>query len=309
MKISFRRVVSGIVPFCAVCIQLFSSRPAGAQPCTKHFEVNAGPDIEVCSGGSVGLGGSIGGDANTATWRGGTGTFSPDRNTVDAEYTASVSEHGTTVVLILVAKNPAFADCLPERDQMSITVNEEVKVNAGGDQQVCGNQPVKLHGTVSGKAKLITWITRGSGSFDNPHNAEAVYTPSDADVKSGAVTIYLKAQPFGVCLPDSDAIILTMDGSFLFTTETDLNTIGSKPVNLVIHTSGTPGSIRWTSEGSGKFNDASAAQTNYNPSGEDVKNGKIVLLVTTTSVTGKCSAEKAVTLHLLPRAAVVPEEK
>jgi len=48
-----------------------------AQDCKAHFEVNAGPNIDVCESGTVQLHGIIGGDATTAAWRGGKGTLIP----------------------------------------------------------------------------------------------------------------------------------------------------------------------------------------------------------------------------------------
>jgi len=55
-----------------------------AQDCNAHFEVNAGPDINVCETGSVNLGATTGGDVTRASWHGGKGTFVPNRNTLDA---------------------------------------------------------------------------------------------------------------------------------------------------------------------------------------------------------------------------------
>jgi hypothetical protein len=70
--------------------------------------VNAGNDQAICSGSTVTLGGSIGGAATSATWSGGTGTFAPNANTLNAVYTPSNAERTAgTVTLTLTTNDPA----------------------------------------------------------------------------------------------------------------------------------------------------------------------------------------------------------
>src|SRR6185436_7559683 len=60
--------------------------------CTNPVVVQAGPDIHTCVDGEVSLNGSITGAITTGHWTGGTGTFTPDRNDLNATYTPAPSE-------------------------------------------------------------------------------------------------------------------------------------------------------------------------------------------------------------------------
>ncbi len=263
-----------------------------------NFEVNAGPGIDVCNGGQVNMFGKIGGDATTAFWRGGKGTFTPDRNALEVHYTPDPGETGTTVFLMLIASNPAMPNCQPQRDEIKIVVNEEVHANAGGNKSTCTADPVQMNGTVKGHAKQNIWLTNGNGKFDNPYHADALYYPSEADIKTGALSLEFVAVPFGVCDNDTDRIILTIDKTFGATTETDIKSIAYNNVPLKLNVTGSASSILWTTGGNGKFENAAAPETTYNPSGADIKSGKVLLHVKAMAASGKCSVERDVVLNI-----------
>src|SRR5438094_330962 len=109
IKRKIKIIISTIFMLMILCLQ------SRAQDCKGHFEVNAGPDIDVCEGGTVQLHGIIGGDATKAAWRGGKGTFTPGRFSVETEYTPSEEEKSSGLVLTLVASNPDMKDCPPAR--------------------------------------------------------------------------------------------------------------------------------------------------------------------------------------------------
>lgn len=65
---------------------------------------NAGSAQSLCFGSSVVLAGSVGGSATGGTWSGGTGTFSPNANTLNAAYTPSAADTvGGSVTLTLTS--------------------------------------------------------------------------------------------------------------------------------------------------------------------------------------------------------------
>jgi hypothetical protein len=268
-----------------------------AQNCNAKFEVNAGPDIDVCENGSVGLNGIIGGDATEAIWRGGKGTFSPDRKALNAEYTPSAQEIGNGVVLILVASNPKMKDCTPERSEIKITVNSQPKVNAGDNVRACEGKQVTLHGTVTGKAKKLLWVSRGTGSFENENSADAVYHPSEKDISAGGCSIDFVAIPFGVCLPDTSTMILMIDKGPEFVTD-NVKTDEGKPIKLSINSKDTPGKIEWKSDGTGSFSNTNTAAVTYTPSASDISKDKINVQVEVTDKTGVCSLKKNILLQL-----------
>jgi hypothetical protein len=269
-----------------------------AQECTAHFEVNAGPDIDVCEGGLVNLSGHIGGDASEARWEGGKGTFEPNRKSISVQYTPADEEFGKEVVLTLSAGNPRFTSCPSARSEIKISINNQPKVEAGPDRHICRGTIVQMKGKVTGNAKSITWITNGNGSFDDVHKMDAVYTPSLSDQGNGGCSVMIKAEPFGVCLPDSATMIVSIDPVPEFETASGITGAGMEPVTLSLTAKGGACAIAWTTTGTGIIKDATKAETRYWPSAEDVSKGTVPIEVIVASMSGACSTKKRVVLNI-----------
>jgi len=96
--------------------------------------VDAGAPQNICGAASVTLNGVIGGSATSATWTGGTGTFTPNANALNAVYTPSLAERTAgTVTLTLTTNNPA-GPCPAASDNVTITIGP-----IPGDQVTFGN--------------------------------------------------------------------------------------------------------------------------------------------------------------------------
>lgn len=97
--------------------------------CASPPNANAGADVSTCSTGSVQLSGSISGSATTAFWgSNGTGTFSPNVNTLNASYNPSAQDITSGIVrLILTTNDPDGAGpCVADKDTMFITFSDSV---------------------------------------------------------------------------------------------------------------------------------------------------------------------------------------
>jgi hypothetical protein len=171
---------------------------------------NAGPDQIVCGSTGVQLSANniLGGN-----WIGGTGTFTPARNSNAAVYTASASEFGTTITLTWNVLDPdGTQPCTAANDQMIITVNTPVTANAGSDKITCGNNPVTLGATaVSGG----NW-TGGAGSFNpNRNTANATYTPAAGEIGTTISLTWNIPDPDGTgpCTSVFDAMIIIINAS------------------------------------------------------------------------------------------------
>ena len=176
---------------------------------------NAGADRSVCaSSPSVGLAGAIGNGASSAAWVGGTGSFLPNRNTLNATYTPSTSEISAGSVTLTLTTNDPAGPCGSASDQMVITINPAATVNAGADQSVCGNSAVTLAGSFGGAASSAAW-TGGTGTFSpNRNTLNATYTPSAGEVTAGSVTLTLMTNdPAGICVPASDQVKISFTSS------------------------------------------------------------------------------------------------
>ncbi len=106
---------------------------------------DAGGPYEVCAESTVQLNGSIGGSASSAEWVGGLGTFSPNRQALNAFYTPHATEDGTTVPLLLRTNDPPGVCSFGESSALvmvhslpsgSITLQKNVSCYGGNDGEV-----------------------------------------------------------------------------------------------------------------------------------------------------------------------------
>jgi hypothetical protein len=183
---------------------LFAFNISNAQDCSKNFEVDAGPSIDVCADGQVNLYGSFGGDATKVRWTGGLGKFEPNRESAEVHYFPAEGEK--EVVLTLEAYNPNLPQCKPATSKVTISVHKEPHVNAGSDKQTFTGEPVKLNGSLEGDVVATSWSSGGNGTFADVHQLNTIYSPSKQDIADGKSMITLYAEPFPGCPPDSSTI-------------------------------------------------------------------------------------------------------
>ena len=90
--------------------------------------VDAGEDQTICQGEAAILAGSIGGGASSASWTGGSGTFNPDRNTLNATYTPTTAEVNAGFVTLTLTTNDPAGSCLPASATTTININKAVVI-------------------------------------------------------------------------------------------------------------------------------------------------------------------------------------
>ena len=174
---------------------------------------DAGPDQEICADNpQILLNGTLGDGVLSATWTGGTGTFSPNRSSLKAVYTLSASEISTGFVNLTLSPDNVLSSC-DGNDVVSITILPEVIVNAGADITLCEDDAtIQLTGTVNSSTGSGVWLG-GQGAFVPNRNAlNAMYTPTQAEKSSGTVTLTLRSTGIsGVCpiVEDQIGIIIT----------------------------------------------------------------------------------------------------
>jgi len=100
----------------------------------------------------------------------------------------------------------ASGSCAAASSTAQVTINPGVTVNAGPNQVVGSGTPVQLAGSVSGSASTGTW-SGGTGSFSNPSNLNAIYTPGPGEVK--ATLTLTSADPPGPCGQVSSTVTIT----------------------------------------------------------------------------------------------------
>ncbi|WP_274475598.1 LamG-like jellyroll fold domain-containing protein [Mangrovimonas aestuarii] len=257
--------------------------------------VEAGTNIDVCAGETVSLSGSFGGGASSASWSAPSGSFDNINNT-NTEYTPGIASGAVTLTL---TTNDPSGPCITVSDTITINVYETPTVDAGSDQTICSNETVIMDATLGGGASSGTWSTSGSGSFNN-NTPSAEYTPSDADIANGGVTLtYTTNDPTGPCESDSDTITITVTPAPIVEAGPDQTICSSDTATMNATLEGGASSGTWTSSGTGTFNN-NTINAVYSPSPSDINNGSVILTYTTDDPSGPCTAvSDAMTLIIM----------
>ena len=173
--------------------------------------VSAGSDQTVCGDvGSVSLNGSVG-NAGGGSWTTtGTGSFSPNNTTLNANYipTAADTAAGGVTLTLTTTGNGL---CNAYNDQMNITFTDAPTVDAGTDITTCKDiASLALSGVIT-NATGGNWTTSGSGTFSPSSTAlTGNYIPSAADTAAGTVTLTLTTTGNGICNAYNDQVVITL---------------------------------------------------------------------------------------------------
>jgi len=255
---------------------------------TDAPSANAGPDVTVCANNAaIALGGSVV-TATGGVWSGGTGTFSPNTNTLNATYTPGAADIASGQITLTLTTT-GNGNCAPATDTRVITYTPAPIVNAGVDGVVCANAPlINLNGTVNGAVGGV-W-SGGAGVF-TPNNItlNATYMPTAAQIASGSVTLTLTSAGNGLCNAVTDQVTFTITPSPTVNAGVDQTLCGNN-ANAVLNASITVATgVQW-SGGSGLYAPGSTAQNiTYSPSPIEIANGSVTLTVSTTG-NGNCAA-------------------
>ncbi len=248
--------------------------------------VNAGVDQTVCANNSnVQMAGSVS-NASGAIWSGGTGTFSPSINTLNAVYTPSTSELANGSVTLTLSST-GNGSCLSVSDQMTIFFSQSPVVNAGLDRTVCANDPtVILNGSVT-IASGGVWSGGGGTFTPNANTLNASYYPSPAEVALGTATLTLTSTSNGLCNAVSDQVVITIIASPSANAGADIAVCSNNAqVQLGGSVSGAGGG-QW-SGGAGTFTPSIASlNAIYTPTAAEISAGTLTLTLTTIG-NGNC---------------------
>ncbi|HND20040.1 MAG TPA: hypothetical protein PLB18_11735, partial [Acidobacteriota bacterium] len=127
--------------------------------------VNAGPDQGVCENApTVTLAGSFGGSATTATWSGGTGTFSPNNTTPNATYTPTAGEIAAGVVTLTYSTDDPAGPCPAGSDSMTVTISSCIGVMVADTT----NNRIQAFDGVNWTVIGVGTVGTGNGQFRLP---------------------------------------------------------------------------------------------------------------------------------------------
>ena len=153
---------------------------------------NAGLTQSVCKGTSIHLSGQIGGSATSGTWTGGTGTYVPSNNSLNAVYTPSAAEYAAGTVTLTLTTNDPAGPCNSVSSTVTFNFYLNPVVNFTSDlRQGCPILCVQFAdlSTMAGGDNIVAWDWNfGDGSPDSTSQ-----NPSHCYSLSGYYTVTLTA--------------------------------------------------------------------------------------------------------------------
>ncbi|MES2645345.1 MAG: PKD-like domain-containing protein [Bacteroidota bacterium] len=241
---------------------------------------NAGANLFACKNSpEVTLAGSVSGGSTTGTWSGGAGTYFPDATTLNAVYTPTASEIAAgSLTLTLTGTDPA-GPCTSSSDNVLITFNNVVITDAGGDHNVCSNNPeVLLSAAVSGGASTGSW-SGGSGIFTaGTSSLKPYYLPSASEIAAGTATITVtSADPAGPCEATSDNLTIVIYPAVTIDAGTPQTICSGSTATMLGSVGGGATMGDWYTGGSGVFTNYASPNAVYTPSVADIATGSVTL--------------------------------
>ncbi|MBL4658311.1 MAG: hypothetical protein JKX73_09945, partial [Flavobacteriales bacterium] len=281
---------------------------------TDQPQADAGPDQGLCSDNAIAtLIGSVT-NATGMVWRtiDGTGTFD-DTTSAVALYSASSADTAAGCITITLTTT-GVGTCIPVTDSMTLCFNpSSIFVTAiSASPSVCANNAdINVLGTVGGGTTTGQWISLGTGSFNDPNQLNALYSPSDSDTLVGSVILVLASTNNGQCNPVTDTVFVTIVPAPVVDAGGP-QTICSNtqaPLNGLVYNNTITG--MWSSSGSGTFtpNDSDLNAT-YIPSPSDTLLGSVTIILATTN-NGFCNQEfdnMVLTLSPTPQVDAGPDQ-
>jgi len=261
---------------------------------------NAGADQTVCANNAnVVLNGSVNSTASGGAWTtSGTGTFTPDNLTLAATYIPGTADTAAgSVVLTLTTTGVGL--CSPVADQMTVTITNSPRVNAGATIYVCSNNAnAVLNGSSTTGSGV--WTTSGTGTF-TPSAAvlTTTFVPSAADIAGGSVNLVLTSASNGSCNSEDDTVTVIFTPPPAVTAGAD-QTVCANNNQLTVTGTSTTGACQWTSSGTGIFASSTSLSTTYTPSAADNAAGSVLLTISSTNNGGCLAVTDQLTVIITP---------
>jgi len=261
-----------------------------------NFNANAGGDLSMCaSSPSITITNSSG--SGEIIWISyGDGSFD-DQTIIHPTYTPGPNDIlNNSVRLVLETTNPNFL-CPNSIDYIYITIGTVPSANAGNDQSMCATD-VTININDASVVGLPLWEGNNDDHFDNPQSLNTNLTPGQNAVFYGTDQIDLYAfDPAGICPAAHDYFNLTVITNHNANAGNNLIMCsGDFEINMSQATGS--GTILWTTDGDGSFDDPAYINSTYYPGPNDINDGGADLTLTTTNLNDPCPLSSS-TIYLM----------
>lgn len=188
------------------CGQLTSSAPIFVE---AGVSISASGPVTDCINSPMQLIGQLSGGVTTGSWTSDlpSGTFSPSANVLNPMFAFPDGFVGG--ITFVFASDPSPNGCPQAYDTITVSVNSTIFADAGDYNPICINTPLNLQGSFGGLASSVVWSSLGGGTFSDPTNPNAVFTPPLNFV--GDITLVLNTNdPPGDCQADVDTVVISV---------------------------------------------------------------------------------------------------
>jgi len=260
--------------------------------------VNAGVDTTICADLTVLNGNVVATNCSTTLWTtSGDGKFS-DKTKASPVYTPGSNDVSTgSVVLTITATG--LAGCSNVTDSRTISISPLPTVFAGPDQSVClTSLAYPLSGATVANESLISWTSKGDGTFSDATKLQPTYTFKTADTTSKSATVVLSVHGSGGCgtrvVTDSLNFTMTVPPFVYAGVDQNMckgNTYSASDASIHYFSS-----IIWSTSGNGTFSSTSIEQPIYTPSTADKAAGSVTLTAKAIAKSPCVDDQKSITL-------------
>ncbi len=186
---------------------------------------------------------------------------------------------GVTATVTVVSLTSA-AGCPVTVNPNFVTLNfiDAPSSDAGGDVTVCAGEDAMLNGSIGGSASDGIWSTAGDGTFSNPSDLNATYSPGPQDIIDGSVVLTLSSMdPNGSCTPATSTMTVLITPAINIDLGPAQTVCDNDVVNLTAMMTGGTVTGEWLSGGDGTFDDPNNLITFYTPGPNDFNLGFVTI--------------------------------
>jgi uncharacterized repeat protein (TIGR01451 family) len=173
---------------------------------------------------------------------GGSGTFENMFDLNTNYYPSDADKQAGQINIWLIAYGDV--NCGNDNDMMVLSFSPQATVTAGPDATLCEGEVWDMCCTSADNYTSLLWETSGTGTFDDATALNPQYTPSEADILAGNLTLTINAYAEDPCDDVSDTRTLTIIPEVIADAGNDQN-IAATSTSLEGNDP-TPGTGHWT---------------------------------------------------------------
>ncbi|MCF8223454.1 MAG: gliding motility-associated C-terminal domain-containing protein, partial [Bacteroidales bacterium] len=264
---------------------------------TNTVVADAGPDADMCITDGTYTPAAANVVNGTVLW-GTTGDGSFDDPTlVNPAYTLGAGD--TDSVKLYMDVTPVTG-CTPASDTMKLYIYDAPQAEAGDNIDICNTATDVAITTADYENGTLLWASSGDGTFDDNTVINPVYTLGASDADS--VTLTLTVSGYGSCGTAIDSMKIYIFDAPAADAGADDTVCASGISYSITDASSSGGTVAWTSDGDGSFDDQGIDNPVYTFGSGDISAGTVTLTMTVTGI-GTCGDDiddKIIVINELP---------